>query len=105
MAGILARRLHDVVHDDKKLYLVFEYLDLDLKKHMDTSPHISQDRMLIKVSPAQPLQSMCRQPMRDACGLVLCFPGSQAVLCASLVMPTSKSRRLGSKILCVLVTL
>lgn len=37
------------MHDDKKLYLVFEYLDLDLKKHMDLSPHISQDRLLVKV--------------------------------------------------------
>ena len=42
-------RLQDVVHADRRLYLVFEYLDLDLKKHLDTSPHISQDRMLIKV--------------------------------------------------------
>eukprot|EP01100_Stratorugosa_tubuloviscum_P000914 TRINITY_DN1201_c1_g1_i2.p1 TRINITY_DN1201_c1_g1~~TRINITY_DN1201_c1_g1_i2.p1 ORF type:complete len:297 (+),score=128.18 TRINITY_DN1201_c1_g1_i2:103-993(+) len=28
-------RLHDVIHEDKKLTLVFEYLDLDLKKYMD----------------------------------------------------------------------
>jgi len=27
--------LRDVVHQDNKLYLVFEYLDQDLKKHMD----------------------------------------------------------------------
>lgn len=26
----------DIVHSEKKLYLVFEYLDLDLKKYMDT---------------------------------------------------------------------
>ncbi|KAG8057960.1 hypothetical protein GUJ93_ZPchr0002g24510 [Zizania palustris] len=31
-------RLHDVVHNEKCIYLVFEYLDLDLKKHMDSSP-------------------------------------------------------------------
>eukprot|EP00897_Mesotaenium_endlicherianum_P001259 jgi/Mesen1/1160/ME000124S00189 len=41
-------RLQDVVHSDKRLYLVFEYLDLDLKKHMDACPHISQDHRLIK---------------------------------------------------------
>eukprot|EP00245_Coleochaete_scutata_P004586 TRINITY_DN17307_c0_g1_i1.p1 TRINITY_DN17307_c0_g1~~TRINITY_DN17307_c0_g1_i1.p1 ORF type:complete len:303 (+),score=45.16 TRINITY_DN17307_c0_g1_i1:204-1112(+) len=41
-------RLQDVVHCDKRLYLVFEYLDLDLKKHMDTFP-VSKDPMLIKV--------------------------------------------------------
>ena len=29
-------RLKDVVHSDKKLYLVFEYLEHDLKKHMDS---------------------------------------------------------------------
>ena len=28
-------QLLDVVHDDQKLYMVFEYLDMDLKKHMD----------------------------------------------------------------------
>jgi len=31
-------RLLDVVHSDKKLYLVFEYLNLDLKKYMDMLP-------------------------------------------------------------------
>ncbi|EMS57141.1 Cyclin-dependent kinase A-2 [Triticum urartu] len=30
-------RLQDVVHNEKCIYLVFEYLDLDLKKHMDSS--------------------------------------------------------------------
>lgn len=29
-------RLHDVVHHNSKLYLVFEYLDLDLKRYMDS---------------------------------------------------------------------
>ena len=28
-------RLLDVVHDEQKLYMVFEYLDMDLKKYMD----------------------------------------------------------------------
>ena len=28
-------QLLDVIHTDQKLYLVFEYLDMDLKKHMD----------------------------------------------------------------------
>lgn len=28
-------KLHDVVHTDQKLYLIFEYLDHDLKKHMN----------------------------------------------------------------------
>lgn len=28
-------QLLDVIHADQKLWLVFEYLDMDLKKHMD----------------------------------------------------------------------
>jgi len=35
---VLWCRLLDVVHSDKKLYLVFEFLDLDLKKYMDMLP-------------------------------------------------------------------
>lgn len=31
-------RLLDVIHSEKKLYLVFEFLDQDLKKYMDTAP-------------------------------------------------------------------
>lgn len=34
-------RLHDVIHADRRLYLVFEYLDLDLKKLMDARPAFS----------------------------------------------------------------
>lgn len=29
-------RLLDIVHSEAKLYLVFEFLDMDLKKYMDT---------------------------------------------------------------------
>lgn len=46
----LCDRLQDVVHSDKRLYLVFEYLDLDLKKHMDSCPEFSKDPRLVKVS-------------------------------------------------------
>ncbi|KAL7164496.1 hypothetical protein ACSBR2_040412 [Camellia fascicularis] len=42
-------RLQDVVHSEKRLYLVFEYLDLDLKKHMDSCPEFSKDPRLIKM--------------------------------------------------------
>ncbi|KAK1321970.1 hypothetical protein QJS10_CPA03g02072 [Acorus calamus] len=41
-------RLQDVVHSEKRLYLVFEYLDLDLKKHMDSCPELSKDPRLVK---------------------------------------------------------
>jgi cyclin-dependent kinase 2 len=40
--------LQDVVHSERRLYLVFEYLDLDLKKHMDTCPDLAKDPRLIK---------------------------------------------------------
>ena len=43
-------RLQDVVHSEKRLYLVFEYLDLDLKKHMDSSPEFAKDPRQVKVS-------------------------------------------------------
>ncbi|XP_074592584.1 cell division control protein 2 homolog [Curcuma longa] len=41
-------RLQDVVHSDKRIYLVFEYLDLDLKKHMDSCPELAKDPRLVK---------------------------------------------------------
>lgn len=43
-----ACRLHDVIHAERRLYLVFEYLDLDLKKLMDGMPGFSHDTRLIK---------------------------------------------------------
>ncbi|XP_010933901.1 cell division control protein 2 homolog A isoform X3 [Elaeis guineensis] len=41
-------RLQDVVHSEKRIYLVFEYLDLDLKKHMDSCPEFAKDPRLVK---------------------------------------------------------
>ncbi|XP_014522385.1 cell division control protein 2 homolog 1-like [Vigna radiata var. radiata] len=46
-------RLQDVVHSEKRLYLVFEYLDLDLKKHMDSSPEFVKDPRQVKMFPYQ----------------------------------------------------
>ncbi|KAE9603264.1 hypothetical protein Lal_00008195 [Lupinus albus] len=42
-------RLQDVVHSERRLYLVFEYLDLDLKKHMDSSPEFAKDHQQVKM--------------------------------------------------------
>lgn len=42
-------RLLDVVHADKKLFLVFEYLDRDLKKYMDSVPAGGISLSLVKV--------------------------------------------------------
>jgi cyclin-dependent kinase len=40
------------VHQDQKLYLVFEFLDLDLKKYMDTVGNSEGlGPMMVKVSP------------------------------------------------------
>ena len=33
---LFRRRLLDIVHADQKLYLVFEFLDVDLKRYMET---------------------------------------------------------------------
>ena len=33
---VFALRLHDVLHSEKKLTLVFEYCDQDLKKYFDS---------------------------------------------------------------------
>lgn len=41
-------RLKDVVHHDNKLYLVFEYLDQDLKKYTDLVGQRLHE-MLVKV--------------------------------------------------------
>lgn len=42
-------KLHDVIHADRRLYLVFEYLDLDLKKLMDGMPTFSSNHRQIKL--------------------------------------------------------
>ncbi|CAA3025002.1 cell division control protein 2 homolog isoform X1 [Olea europaea var. sylvestris] len=42
-------RLLDVEHTEKRLYLVFEYLDLDLAKHMESSPEFSRNPRLVKL--------------------------------------------------------
>jgi|LauGreDrversion2_5_1035112.scaffolds.fasta_scaffold37355_2 hypothetical protein len=47
--SMLMRRLYDVIHSDKKLYLVFEFVDMDLKKLMDTKIGFCRDRRGIKV--------------------------------------------------------
>ncbi len=40
--------LEDVVHEDRKLHLVFEFLDLDLKKHMDSEPAFYREPYAVK---------------------------------------------------------
>ena len=49
MELFLYSRLLDVIHCDKKLFLVFEYLNQDLKKYMDTAPPSGISLSLVKV--------------------------------------------------------
>ena len=37
----------DLIHDDKRLWLIFEFLDMDLKKYMESIKQLSPS--LIKV--------------------------------------------------------
>lgn len=55
-----------MVHSERRLYLVFEYLDLDLKKHMDSCPEFSKDLRLVKVS-----KNWMIPPWRCGCPCVL----------------------------------
>ncbi|KAH6581353.1 hypothetical protein BASA61_009105 [Batrachochytrium salamandrivorans] len=41
-------KLLDIVHNDTKLYLIFEFLDLDLKKYMDTTVPVGLSASLVK---------------------------------------------------------
>ena len=41
-------KLHDVIHTDRKLTLVFEYLDQDLKKLLDASGEEGLDMSTVK---------------------------------------------------------
>ncbi|XP_058888443.1 cyclin-dependent kinase 2-like isoform X4 [Acipenser ruthenus] len=50
--------LLDVVHTEKKLYLVFEYLDQDLKKYMDSSQPVGMPLPLVKSYLFQLLQGV-----------------------------------------------
>lgn len=38
-----------MVHSEKKLYLVFEFLNQDLKKYMDSNPPLELPLHLVKV--------------------------------------------------------
>ncbi|KAI0207715.1 Cyclin-dependent kinase 2 [Lamellibrachia satsuma] len=51
-------RLLDVVHSEKKLYLVFEYLNQDLKKYVDNSPVAGLSLPLVKSYLYQLLQGI-----------------------------------------------
>jgi hypothetical protein len=56
------RRLRDVEHSEGRLYLVFEWVDRDLKKYMDSCPG-GMSMAMIKVRGAATCRSGCS---RDA---------------------------------------
>ena len=66
-------RLIEVIHADRRLFLVFEFLDLDLKKHLDTNPLICGDKKLIKVTIG--LVILIMRLMPSSFGLYLIFTG------------------------------
>lgn len=43
-------KLMNVLHEESKLYLVFEYLDLDLKKYMDNTSSSGLSPRIVRVS-------------------------------------------------------
>ena len=47
----LSCRLKDIIYGDKQLYLVFEWVDKDLKKYMDSVAPMGMPAPLIKVAP------------------------------------------------------
>ncbi|CAD8048442.1 unnamed protein product [Paramecium primaurelia] len=53
--------LKDVVYDESRLYLIFDFVDLDLKKYMESVPQL--DRMQVKKFINQMLQALnyCHQ--------------------------------------------
>lgn len=51
-------RLLDVIHSETKLYLVFEFLDQDLKKYMDNAPPLGISLPLVKSYMHQLLQGI-----------------------------------------------
>jgi serine/threonine protein kinase len=68
-------RLMDVIHQDAKLYLVFEYLDADLKRYMDGNPLTP---MLIKACSGFLLFtfffSVSTQSLQGANDMIFCAP-------------------------------
>ena len=47
---VVCGSLEDVLMQENKLYLVFEFLSMDLKKYMDSIPSDQfMDKMLVKV--------------------------------------------------------
>jgi cyclin-dependent kinase len=68
----MLRRLLDIVHSDAKLYLVFEFLDLDLKRYMDSigdkdglGPNMVRVRPICFLPPAViPAMLVCKEVPR-----------------------------------------
>lgn len=65
-------RLHDVIHTEKKLTLVFEYLDQDLKKYLDSCPD-GADATMIKCAGAPVMRLRC--PLGRCRGMAVTLAG------------------------------
>ena len=77
-----------MLHAEKRLYLVFEFVDLDLKRHFDSNPAIAKDRRVIKVcvgvaSAAPAAVTCCSQFMLFTAHLVMSLPACVLALLSS----------------------
>lgn len=86
-------RLYDVVHTEKKLTLVFEFLDQDLKKYLDACGDAGLEAYTVKSFLYQLLQGIASEPQQM----------HSAILCARDAAPSCESRcSFDSCLLCVL---
>ena len=80
--------LHDVIHTEKKLTLVFEFLDQDLKKFLDSQSSQQLDLGMIKVR--SPFQLWAQSCLASMCARV-CSPCSTSCFVASPFVTTAGS--------------
>ena len=81
-----------MIHCDKKLYLVFEFLDLDLKKHMDSHPNFGNDHQLVKVKLLADLLSIIEALCAFYC--IFSCSSDNLIIFAVLLVPDAERDRI-----------
>ena len=82
-AGSAWRRLRDVLWDHSRLYLIMDYVDLDLREHMDTNPDAFALEN-VKVPPKSRACCVKHPPSNLACTCTLSVHSTQNTLWPSL---------------------